>query len=216
MERREALKNIGLSFGFLVATPTALSILQSCQTEEPWLPTFFSEEEGSLLRKTLDMLLPATETLPGALDANVHKFVDQYIAEVVELEEQQMAKQFFGAFGAKLLTDSGKELLSKLKTEDIEPLLSTTLKKTKEEEEALYESMAPYMEALEKGEEASLPDETAIFVALSSIRGLAVWGYRQSELVGENILHYRPIPGQQKGCIDLVETTGGVARSPER
>ncbi len=216
MERREALKNIGLSFGLLVATPTALSILQSCQTGEPWVPVFFSEEEGSLLRKTLDMLLPATETLPGALDANVHKFVDQYIAEVVELEEQQMAKQFFGAFGTKLLADSGKELLSKLKTEDIEPLLASTLKKTKEEEKELFQSLGPYIEAVEKDEEATLPDETAMFVALSNIRGLAIWGYRQSELVGENILYYRPIPGQQKGCIDLVETTGGVARSPER
>ena len=216
MERREALKNIGLSFGFLVATPTALSILQSCQTEEPWLPAFFSEEEGSLLRKTLDILIPATETLPGALDANVHKFVDQYIAEVVEPEEQQMSKQFFGAFGSKLLADSGKELLSKLKAKDIEPLLASTLNKTKEEEEVLYKSMMPYIEAIQKGKEASLPDETAIFVALNNIRGLAIWGYRQSELVGENVLHYRPIPGQQKGCVDLVETTGGVARSPER
>ena len=27
--------------------------------------------------------------------------------------------------------------------------------------------------------------------------------------IGKNILVYRPIPGEQRGCVDLIETTNG-------
>ena len=47
MERRDAIKNIGLTFGAVIATPGMLSLLQSCGPNEmPWTPTFFTEEEG--------------------------------------------------------------------------------------------------------------------------------------------------------------------------
>ena len=33
---------------------------------------------------------------------------------------------------------------------------------------------------------------------------------RENEYIGKNILDYRPVPGEQKGCVDLEETTGGL------
>ncbi len=33
------------------------------------------------------------------------------------------------------------------------------------------------------------------------------------EYIGENVLAYVPIPGQQKGCVDLIEATGGMFSS---
>ena len=44
---------------------------------------------------------------------------------------------------------------------------------------------------------------------LSQIRGMSIWAWKNSEEIGENVLVYDPIPGQQIGCGDLQELTGG-------
>ena len=36
---------------------------------------------------------------------------------------------------------------------------------------------------------------------------------KPNEYIGENVLAYAPIPGDYKGCVDLMETTGGKAWS---
>ena len=87
MERRKAIKNIGLSFGAFVATPTALSVLQSCgPAMEPCAPAFLSEDNGKLLRKLVDGILPGVDDLPSGTGANVHVFIDKYLDEVMPLE----------------------------------------------------------------------------------------------------------------------------------
>ena len=48
---------------------------------------------------------------------------------------------------------------------------------------------------------------------LSTIRQLTITAFKGNELIGEKVLAYSPIPGQQKGCVDLEETTGGSAWS---
>ena len=47
---------------------------------------------------------------------------------------------------------------------------------------------------------------------LNQIKGQSIWAYRNSELVGETILPYDPIPGQAY-CGDLQELTGGKSWS---
>ena len=64
MERRSALKNMGLAFGYAVATPTLLSLLQSCKDKPAfaeWTPSFLSKEHGYALAQTLDVILPKSE-----------------------------------------------------------------------------------------------------------------------------------------------------------
>ena len=45
MDRRKALKNMGLALGYTVATPTLISIVQSCKNEKvlEWKPDFFTK-----------------------------------------------------------------------------------------------------------------------------------------------------------------------------
>ncbi|MFD0863358.1 gluconate 2-dehydrogenase subunit 3 family protein [Sungkyunkwania multivorans] len=211
MKRRDALRNIGLSFGALVATPTAFSILQSCKTEPIWSPQFFSEAEGSVVKKVMDIIIPSSEELPGALDLNIHMFVDQFILEVVEPEEKEIGKAGLDAFIKKLLASSQKTEIEKLRSEDIEPVLAEALKKTKEEEIAQFIAIGNYIEATKKGETAVLDEDTSIFSFLNSLRSLTIWGYKSSEYIGENVLAYTSIPGQQKGCVSVEEATGGKA-----
>ena len=94
MDRRKALKGIGLSFGYLMATPAVLSVLQGCQQQDSgnWKPVFFTTDEAVILTGIIDMILPATEKYPGALDVHVPQFIDAFADAVYEKKAQQKVK----------------------------------------------------------------------------------------------------------------------------
>ena len=44
MDRRKAIKNIGLSFGTITLTSSVVSIIQGCQSSDStWTPKFFND-----------------------------------------------------------------------------------------------------------------------------------------------------------------------------
>ena len=52
MNRRKALKNIGISFGSITFSTSILSILQSCQANElDWSPDFFYNKANKFHRQ---------------------------------------------------------------------------------------------------------------------------------------------------------------------
>lgn len=70
-------------------------------------------------------------------------------------------------------------------------------------------------DALENtGSDAS--EDAVNFGVLKSLRSSAISAFKITEHIGENVLAYDPIPGQQKGCVDLQETTQGKAWSLTR
>lgn len=214
MERRSALKNMGLAFGYAVATPTLLSLLQSCKDKPAyaeWVPSFLSKEQGYALAQTLDVILPKTDT-PSATEVNVHAFIDSYLDEVMPLDQREFVMMKMERFYDKVLADSGKENLMDIGAEDIEPALQTYLRKrTDEEEQAHTEAIMNYMQAVMAGGEATLDDEIARYSFANDLRDLATWAYKSSEYVGENVLAYAPIPGEYIPCGDLETLTGGKA-----
>lgn len=193
MERRKAIKNIGLTFGAFVATPTALSFLQSCQSETPWIPTFLTEDEGKVVRKLADAILPASGELPSATDVNVHVFIDKFMNEVMPAEDQERGRSRLAIVTTSLLAAAGKEAVGDLKTDNYTSFLDTNLKKTEAQTEAMSDGS----------------DEKEIYAYLSGLRGMSTWAYKSSERVGETILAYKPVPGEQKGCVTVEEATGG-------
>jgi hypothetical protein len=216
MDRREALKRIGLSFGVLVGGPTAFSVLQGCSntaTKTAWKPQFFSEDEASFITKTVDIILPATGDTPSASEVNVPQFIDKYMFEVIEVEEQQLSKEYLGNIIEKMKKDTGKSDAASFTQQDIEPLIANSLSKTREEEEKIVENLDNYIQAKQEGKQTKLFGEVASFAFLTNLRGLAIWSYKTSETVGEDILAYEQIPGQQKGCVSVQEATGGKAWS---
>ncbi len=195
MNRREAIKGLGLSFGYVVATPTVISILQSCKNEKQgaiWKPQFFSQDEGKILKNLVDLILPKTENLPGATDVNVAKFIDLYLDKVSSKEEQDNFKMGLTA----IQTSLGKPV-GKLKVEDYDALLSKFLRAKPEE-----------IKAFKNNE-----NEALVLQRLIDIRSRTILAYKQSEKIGEEVLAYDPIPGKQQGCISLEEATGGKAWS---
>jgi hypothetical protein len=191
MDRRKALKGLGLTLGFVVATPTVLSILQSCKTDTKkvagWIPEFFTEDEGIVIENLVDLILPKTADLPGASEVNVAQFIDLYTSKVSGKEEQEAYKKGLAA----IINALGKPVKD-LTTEDYDRLLAKFLKASKEEQEAFRNN----------------DEEAPVLETLVGLRGGAIWAYKTSEKVGEEILAYDPVPGEQKGCISVEEATG--------
>jgi hypothetical protein len=214
MDRRIALKNIGLSFGYVVATPTILSLLQSCKNENlvTWTPEFLSKDEGDVLTKLVDILLPKTDT-PSASEVNVHIFIDKYAKEIMEEKDQNFFKMAMDKFTDKALSDAGKDKMKDLTSEDLEPVLANALKVSKEDEVKNFKLIDSYHQAVKAGEIGVLDDNIARFAFMSSLRGLTIWGFKTSEFIGEEVLAYLPVPGEYIGCGDLQELTEGKAWS---
>lgn len=210
MDRRKALKNMGLAMGYTIATPTLISIMQSCkgETVATWTPEFLTPAEGSVMTKLVDIILPKTDT-PSASEVQVDIFIDRFAKDVMEKEEQDFFRMAMGKFTDKALQDSGKTNVEDLTTEDLEPLLASSLKNTKEAEAEMFESITTYTEAIAEGKEATLDEGTSRFAFASNLRGLTIWGYKTSEYVGEELMAYLPVPGEYIPCGDLQELTEG-------
>lgn len=193
MKRREALKNIGLSAGFVLATPSVFSLLQSCTSDaSTWIPEFFSEEQGIVLKSIVDVILPKTDT-PSATEVNVPEFMDKYVNEVMDIEDQTVMKNAFDALVSQIKSDYN-ENLNKITDDNYKNLLDTQMKLPSEETPSQN------------------PEEMTTSQLLNKIKGLSIYAYKTTEIVGETILAYDPIPGVSY-CGDLQELTGGKAWS---
>lgn len=194
MNRRDALKGLGISLGYVIATPTILSMLQSCTTQaEQWTPLFFSKKQGFVLQNLVDLILPKMRDTAGALDVNVPQFIDLFVSKTASDEEKEIYKTGLDAVMEELGILNVEPIA--LKTEHFETLLSKYLRISR------AQRLAYIME------------ENLVFETLINIRDQTVWSYLSSKDIGENLLAYDPIPGQQKGCISLEEATGGKAWS---
>lgn len=203
---------MGLALGYTVATPTLIGIVQSCQeeTELEWTPDFFSKDEGTVLTKLVDIIIPKTDT-PSASETQVHLFIDRFADQVMKPEEQDFVKMSMGRFMEKALKDSGKEKAGDLTAEELEPVVAAALKTTPEDQTKNYTAIQQYQDAISEGKEALLNEDISRFAFANNLRGLTIMGYKTSEYVGEEVLVYLPVPGEYIACGDLQELTGGKA-----
>jgi len=214
MDRRKALKNMGLALGYTVATPTLISLVQSCKTEPviTWTPEYFTKEEGNAITTLVDIILPRTDT-PSASEVKVDIFIDRFADKVMEKEQQNFLKMSMSKFMDQALADSGKEKIEDLTSGNLEPVLAAALKVSKEDEVTYMDMINTYNEAIAQGREANLDDGVSRFAFANNLRGMTIWGYKTSEYVGEEVLAYLPVPGEYIGCADTQELTGGKAWS---
>ncbi len=203
MDRRTALRNITLTLGYAVATPTAFGILQSCKSDVAnWTPMFFTETEGYMIIKLSDIILPKTN-VAGALDVNVPEFMDKMLNDIAPEEEKNIIKEGANAFADEFQKVYGKNA-SKGSTKEYEKLLEKYFNISDKEKKAVF--------AMQKEKESISVDqlnEYLIYKFLLATREYTLFGYYTSEHVGENILSYDPIPGSWQPCIP-VEDVGNA------
>ena len=190
MDRRKAIKRIGLSFGYIAATPTVISILESCAKESQisWIPKFFSKDEAIVVRNLIDLILPATENIPGAIDVGVPQFIDSYYHEVVEIKKGDAFKK-----GINVIINVLGDNVANIDMKQYDSLLAKFLKTGQKEIE----------------EFKIIEEENLTYQTLTRLRSTAVWAFKTSQKIGKEVLAYDPIPVEQIGCIPLDEATGG-------
>lgn len=226
MDRRRALKNIGLGAGFLVATPTVFSLLQSCAKEVSFSPVFLSPGQAHALTKMVDLIIPSDDQVAGAIDIGADKFIDAYWKEVIPREQDMAVVKINGEYRQlqqhielswKLLEEYFLEkygrTLDKGTPEDFDDLLKTTFAIDKPAQQEHYIKIGNFYKEYDRDPTAMLDKDASVFGLLSDIRGMTVWAWKTSEEIGKNILWYDPIPGQQKGCIPLDEAGNGKVMS---
>jgi hypothetical protein len=197
MKRREALKNLGLATGFVVASPSIISLLQSCTSDaKTWTPVFLSVEEGVVLTNLVDIMLPKTD-IPSATEVNVPQFIDKYIHEVMDDESQAQIKAAFST------------IISVLK-----PNAETKIEKvTQEDYKALLDNHMLIKDEIDQEREAN-PESKDMTKSefLNKLKWMTINAYKTTQEIGENVLAYDPVPGAYY-CGDLQELTGGKSWS---
>jgi len=212
MDRRKALKNIGLGAGFLVATPTVLSLLQSCKSEPDFIPNFLSQGEGHALRRIVDLIIPSDESVPGAVDLGVHEFIDNFWNEVVPEESQAQVRMTFAGLAGEFTKTFSKDL-SGGKADEFDQLLGKYLAVSEETQKGFDKRAGEFFQAFQKDPSTKMDTDLACNQLFGQLRGMSIWGWKTSEEIGENVLAYEPIPAQQVGCLSVEDATGGKAYS---
>ena len=197
MKRREVLKNLGFATGFFVATPTIISLLQSCTSDvKTWVPEFLTIEQGIVLTNIVDIILPKTD-LPSATELNVPQFIDKFVNEVFDEKSQASVKTAFGKI-ISVLKPNSEDSIEKITQEDYKALLDEHM--------------------LIKGEvdtEREINPESLEMTKsefLNTLKSITIFAYVNTEEIGERVLAYDPIPGAYY-CGDLQELTGGKSWS---
>ena len=190
MDRRKALRSIGTGIGAIAVTPTVVSLFQSCQSVATYTPVFISENDFKIVSNLMEMIIPKTD-IPGAIELKLPEFVDAYIDAVWDEKRKTDFKEAWTAFISSSNKAAGKENANDLSTADWDAQLAKYLK---------------------PGNDVPA-DETLASQFANQLRSITVNAFKTNEFIGEEVLAYAPIPGEQKGCVDLMEATGGKAWS---
>ncbi len=190
MDRRKALRNIGTGIGAIAVTPAVVSLFQSCQTTVTYTPLFIPKDDFKIVSNLMEMIIPKTD-IPGAIELKLPEFVDAYIDAVWDEKRKTDFTETWETFISASSKAAGKENANDLSTADWDAQLAKYLK---------------------PGNDVPA-DEILASQFVNQLRSLTVNAFKTNEFIGEEVLAYAPIPGEQKGCVDLMEATGGKAWS---
>ena len=83
MNRRTAIKNTALMFGYAITAGALTETFIACKNEArtvnlPWKPEFLTTNQANTLAELTETILPRTTT-PGAKDVGVPQFIDKVL-----------------------------------------------------------------------------------------------------------------------------------------
>ncbi len=197
MDRRKALRTIGFGTTAITVTPAVVGMLQGCQSQtSTFTPIHFSKENFSVLSQLMDLIIPETD-IPGAIDLKLPEFLDGLIDVIMNEKAKEKITEGLDQFIAVSLKDTGKSSASRLDRSDLDAQLAKYLKADQQQQNSAQDDKA-YKSA-------------SAFA--KQLRSMTINAFKTNEYIGENVMAYAPIPGEQKGCVDLMEATGGKAWS---
>jgi hypothetical protein len=185
MNRREAIKRVGLLCGGVLYAPAVASLLSGCRTggEAAFVPRTLTPEQNDLVVHLTEMILPATDT-PGAKAARVNAFIDLILTDWAPDEDREHFLAGLADVDARSREAHGVAFLEA--TPDQQLALMTAM-----EEDALTAA----------AEEA--PGAPPPF--FSMLKQLTLLGYYTSEIGATEELQWIAAPGRYDGCLPLEE-----------
>lgn len=189
MNRREIIKYTTMATGAMLSSPLLSALLTSCEADlkensSDYTLQFFSPEQFSLVRKLVDVILPATDS-PSATELGVDQMMDTMIGKVYTEDQQKAFTKKFSSLVAHLAqTANGKAF--------------ERLSETKQKELLL---------ALENSQESSLATARAAYLDLKQ---QTIAYYLNTKEIGTKFLNYLPVPGEYEACISLDAVGGKV------
>tara|TARA_B100002019_G_C21085357_1_gene505866 strand:- start:141 stop:788 length:648 start_codon:yes stop_codon:yes gene_type:complete len=214
MDRRKALRTIGFGTTAITVTPAVVGMLQSCQSQTTtYTATLFTKDQFAVLSQVMELIIPKTD-IPGAVELKLPEFLDGFMSVVFNKQAQQKVVDGLDHFIAVALEDSGKSSTGRLNAADCDAQLAKYLKADQQQQKAWKQEIKDYQKAVKEDSTLNAPATAKAHAFAMQLRSLTINAFKTNEYIGENVLVYAPIPGEQKGCVDLMEATGGKAWSP--
>jgi len=199
MNRRDIIKGLGLTFGYVVAAPSVLSILESCSTkkEDSWEAVFFNGNEKHYINHLVDIIMPATDT-PGGLEVNLPQFIDMMCHDMLKPDEQEVFKDgsliFSQRFKARFKLDIGDS-----SKDELSAIFANYFDLESDAQSKVLKRQAMNLDQIEQSE----MEDYKMYYCLMHIRRLSLFGYFTSEKIGKEVLNFDPIPGRYDPCVPL-------------
>lgn len=184
MKRRDALRNTALLVG-AVSLGSATALMQSCKPslQDTWEPVFYNLDQAGLLSEIAETIIPRTDS-PGAKDAFVSRYLDEYASRFLKAEEQERRISDLQLFNSSAMSIHSK----------------TFVNCNTEQRHAVLQSM---IDDPAKGEMSP----SRAFYRMRSAVNMAFF---TSEVGATQVLDHMPIPGEYIGDMPIGETKGRV------
>jgi gluconate 2-dehydrogenase gamma chain len=178
--------------GGALSAPAIMGVLNGC-TAKPaidWKPEFLSAEQGSVITRLADIIIPATDT-PGAKEVGVPGFIDKMLKDCYSKEEQQRFLDGLKEFDERADKEMG-DPFSELNEDDQTSFVHSAHK-----------------DAVEKFSSSRYARPAIPKPFMLVVKELTLLGYFTSEVGATKVLQYEAVPGAYKGCVPLSEAGNG-------
>lgn len=198
MNRREALKNIGLSFGSALASPTLVSILNSCTAPgTDWTPEFFNASEKYLAEHLVHIILfSGNSSIENQY--NIAQFIDKMMKHTVNSKSKKMFHNGASEYKSKFELLYGKKALNG-RREEFDELFSLYFNLSEDREQQVFEELRIPVNEVPQHKKSNY----LIYKFLIQFRYYCLLGYFTSKEVIENNPYHNDNLGYYTGCTDL-------------
>src|SRR5680860_619295 len=180
MDRRTAIKRTLIIMGAALSTGTLAGLAAGCKAEKQldWQPAFLSREEARTLTALTDTILPKTAT-PSASEVGVPEYIDDMVGNFWDEKDQSNFRAGITRVNkwANVQYDHSYENLTK-------------------------DQQIQVMDKLVDEARSHSVQGRPFFLQLKE---LTYSGYFSSEVIGEQVLAYDPVPGEYIGDLPVSE-----------
>ncbi len=186
MNRRKAIKNLGLSLGTISLTPAVLSLLQSCQNDLDWNPVFFDSNQIKFISEITNLIIPSSEEVPGSNELNLIRFIDLYISNVKNNDDHIFIQSSLVSFIENYYIKSKKNSLINYEIEELDEILKYFFKSDVLKQELWVSDFNNSKNSILDGSIESSSNDALSFYFLKTIRDLTITAFKGSEYIGKN------------------------------